>query len=293
MKYPIAAQVVGWLGAAFVTVAGALVGLAAASWAYGAAESGVSVLLRARLRLSKSAWLAAVVGRGATLAHAGAIGAWTLATKVAAAGQWLLNAALLANPIGLVVAGVALLVGGAVLLWRTWKPVMDWFLGAWEGLKGFVGSAAEKLGLVATERNSGAGARRGRRGRVPAAGDAAPGAGAVARRVAPVAVAATLAAAVPAGVPADLAPASPVPVEFAGVPADLAPAPPALADLFSGAAPSPVERQVTIHVGERPVIEIHAAPGSDPAAIAREVERHYAQMMRRAAAAADLAEDDA
>ena len=94
--------------------------------------------------------------------------------------------------------------------------------------------------------------------------------------MAPAAAAATLAAAIPAGAPPppDLTPAAPVPVEIA----DVAPAP---------------ARQVAVHVGEHPVIEIHAAPGADPAAIAREVERHYAQMMRRAAAAADLAEDDA
>ena len=78
----------------------------------------------------------------------------------------------------------------------------------------------------------------------------------------------------PATSSADLAPTVSAPVEFA----DIAPVP---------------ARQVTIHVGENPVIEIHAAPGSDPAAIAREVERQYAQMLRRAAAAADLREDDA
>lgn len=40
------------------------------------------------------------------------------ATKVWTAGQWLLNAALTANPIGLVVAGIALLVAGFILAYK-------------------------------------------------------------------------------------------------------------------------------------------------------------------------------
>ncbi|MDB0612153.1 tape measure protein [Tenacibaculum maritimum] len=58
-------------------------------------------------------------------------------TKVAAAGQWLWNAALTANPIGLVVAGVAAL--GAAVVWAYNK--VGWFRGgidaAWVSLKGF------------------------------------------------------------------------------------------------------------------------------------------------------------
>lgn len=50
------------------------------------------------------------------------------ATKVMAAGQWLLNAALTANPIGLVVAAVAGLIGGFVLLYKhseTFRGAVD------------------------------------------------------------------------------------------------------------------------------------------------------------------------
>ena len=80
---------------------------------------------------------------------------------------------------------------------------MDWFLGVWEGLKGFVGGVAEKLGLVASETNSGAGSRRNRRGRrgrrAPVVGDAVEDADVAARRVGavPAAAVATVAAIAP------------------------------------------------------------------------------------------------
>lgn len=70
---------------------------------------------------------------------------WTVITKAAAAGQWLLNAAMTANPIGLVVVAIAALVGGLILAYKhsetfrnivnaafsavmsVVKPVIDWF----------------------------------------------------------------------------------------------------------------------------------------------------------------------
>lgn len=53
---------------------------------------------------------------------------WNAATKVMAAGQWLLNAALSANPIGLVVAAIAALVAGLVYAYNkseTFRNIVD------------------------------------------------------------------------------------------------------------------------------------------------------------------------
>lgn len=90
---------------------------------------------------------ASVASRVATLAVRGATIAWT-------AVQWALNAALTANPIGLVVAAIALLIGAVVLAYKknetfrnivnaVWaaikvaiKAVADWFVGTlWPSLK--------------------------------------------------------------------------------------------------------------------------------------------------------------
>lgn len=73
-----------------------------------------------------------------------AIGAYSLytnaaaiATKIWTTGQWLLNAAMSANPIGLIIAGIVAL--GGIIYWAYNK--FDWFrggvMGAWEGLKQF------------------------------------------------------------------------------------------------------------------------------------------------------------
>lgn len=70
------------------------------------------------------------------------------ASRVWAAGQWLLNAALTANPIGLVIAGIVLLIGIIVLiatkttwfqtLWKAiWGKIGDPIKAAWNWVKGF------------------------------------------------------------------------------------------------------------------------------------------------------------
>jgi TP901 family phage tail tape measure protein len=52
-------------------------------------------------------------------------------TKAWAAAQWLLNAAMSANPIGLVIAGVAALAAGAVWMVKNWARVKDFFGNFW------------------------------------------------------------------------------------------------------------------------------------------------------------------
>lgn len=67
-------------------------------------------------------------GTVATVASSVASKVAGAATKVWAAGQWLLNAALTANPIGLVVAGIALLVGGLIIAYKksdTFRAIID------------------------------------------------------------------------------------------------------------------------------------------------------------------------
>ena len=60
----------------------------------------------------------AVANAAAWVWAKGVMIATTVATKAWAAGQWLLNAALTANPIGLLVVGIAALVGGLILAYQ-------------------------------------------------------------------------------------------------------------------------------------------------------------------------------
>jgi TP901 family phage tail tape measure protein len=61
-----------------------------------------------------------------------AMGAYNLATKAVTAAQWLWNAALMANPIGLIILGVTALIGLIVAIvakWNEWGAAVSLFLG--------------------------------------------------------------------------------------------------------------------------------------------------------------------
>ena len=90
--------------------------------------------------------LAAVVAVGtiAFNAHAIAIGAVaaiqgvvTIATKAWTAAQWLLNAALNANPIGIVITVIAALVAAVVYCWNKFAGFRAFILTMWNTMKGF------------------------------------------------------------------------------------------------------------------------------------------------------------
>lgn len=77
--------------------------------------------------------------------------AMSAASKAAAAAQWALNVALNANPIGLVVAAVALLVGGIVLLWKKNEGFRNAVTAAWSAIKSAISSAVRTIkGVIDT-----------------------------------------------------------------------------------------------------------------------------------------------
>ncbi|CAM3810358.1 aggregation-promoting factor C-terminal-like domain-containing protein [Tsukamurella ocularis] len=84
--------------------------------------------------------IAAGVAGGALLIMAGpavltAIKTMVTSTRVWTAGQWLLNAALSANPIGIVVTAIAALVAGIVIAYRNSETFRDIVAGAWNWIK--------------------------------------------------------------------------------------------------------------------------------------------------------------
>ena len=56
-------------------------------------------------------------------------------TAIAAVKQWLLNAAMTANPIGLIVAAIVALVAGFVLLWNKCEGFRNFWINLWNGIK--------------------------------------------------------------------------------------------------------------------------------------------------------------
>lgn len=93
-----------------------------------------------------------------------AIGAWALAQKLLSEGtlafkaiqlgikvatiawtaaQWLLNAALSANPIGLLVLAIGVLIAIVALIIANWEPIKTFFIGLWNTIKDAVTVAAQ------------------------------------------------------------------------------------------------------------------------------------------------------
>ena len=109
-----------WLGENIVTVLAVLTPLIAAIAGY----NGV---------IAVQAGLTMAVATGHKLLAAG--------QAIVTAAQWLLNTALTANPIGVVVAAIGALIAVFVLLYKNSDVVRETLLGAWEAIKSGVGAA--------------------------------------------------------------------------------------------------------------------------------------------------------
>ena len=59
----------------------------------------------------------------------------TFLTKAWTAAQWLFNAAMTANPIGLIIVGIGALIAAGVALYRNWDVVTKFFSNAWSIVK--------------------------------------------------------------------------------------------------------------------------------------------------------------
>lgn len=55
-------------------------------------------------------------------------------TAVVTAAQWAWNAAMMANPIGLVIAGIMALIAVVALVIKYWEPISGFFSGLWDGI---------------------------------------------------------------------------------------------------------------------------------------------------------------
>lgn len=128
-----------WDGFALISqVAGTLFG-----WLAGAVSSVINFFFQWRAEIG---YVAAVIGV-ATIAfnlHNIAMGAYgaiiavvTGATQVWTGVQWLLNAAMSANPIALVITGIAALVAAVVYCWNRFAGFRAFLLTMWDTLKGF------------------------------------------------------------------------------------------------------------------------------------------------------------
>ena len=64
---------------------------------------------------------------------------------VVTAAQWALNVAMTANPIGLIVVGIAALAGAAYMLIKYWEPIGDFFSSLWGSIREHTATAVDWL----------------------------------------------------------------------------------------------------------------------------------------------------
>lgn len=84
-----------------------------------------------------TAWTVTKAYTTALLVYHGVQTAITVATKAWTAAQWLLNIAMNANPIGVVVAVIGVLAGAVVYCWNKFAGFRAFLLTAWDTIKGF------------------------------------------------------------------------------------------------------------------------------------------------------------
>ena len=139
-----------------VSIVGGVAALAAACIPMGLAMKSalfIFSLIKAPILAVRSAimavrmgWLlykgAVVAGTVVTKGARAAQIAFAAAAKVMAAAQWALNAAMSANPIGLVIVAIAALIAIGVLLYRNWDTIREKVLALW-------GSFSEKFPAIA------------------------------------------------------------------------------------------------------------------------------------------------
>lgn len=123
-------------GVVGVTLVAAFLGWASSAWTATvamAASAKATALNVANLAKQAAGWVAS---KAAMLAAA-------VAQKAVTAAQWLMNAAMSANPIGLIIAAIVALVAGFVILWNKSEAFRNFFIGIWEGIKAAAQAVAD------------------------------------------------------------------------------------------------------------------------------------------------------
>lgn len=119
---------IAWMQAHGPLVKNVLTGIAIAAGVYAA----VLAVNSAALMYNNTLQAIAAIRTGALAAYTGVV---TAATALWTGAQWLLNVALNANPIGLVVLAIAALVGGIMLAWNKSEGFRAAVYGLWEAAK--------------------------------------------------------------------------------------------------------------------------------------------------------------
>lgn len=133
-----------------LTLAGVVGGLAVGILALSAAMKAYAIVAAAVSAVQKALAAGAIATRIGLAALAVQQIAVAAATKIAAAAQWLLNAALSANPIGLIIAAIAVVIGLLIYLWNTNEGFRDAVIAIWQAIADFAVAAWQWIVDAAT-----------------------------------------------------------------------------------------------------------------------------------------------
>lgn len=103
---------------------------------------GAMLSVRAVLLAARMGWL---IYTGALVASTATSKAAIVVSKGFAAAQWLMNAAMTANPIGMLVVAIGLLVVAGVMLWRNWDQVVAGAKALWQDLFTWMGGLFTRM----------------------------------------------------------------------------------------------------------------------------------------------------
>lgn len=120
----------------------AIAGAYAFTFIRGAVLSVKAVMLAARM-----GWM---LYTGAMVASTATSKAAIVMSKGLAAAQWLVNAAMSANPIGLLIIAIGLLIAAGVLLWKNWDEVVAGAKLVWQDLSNFLGNLWTSIAATAS-----------------------------------------------------------------------------------------------------------------------------------------------
>lgn len=110
---------------------------------FDALSSGIRFVIQFRTELAlvagvvATAWAVSKAYTAALMVYKGVQTGIMVVTKAWTAAQWLLNVAMNANPIGLVITAVAALVAGVIYCWNKFAGFRAFLLTMWDTLKGF------------------------------------------------------------------------------------------------------------------------------------------------------------
>lgn len=103
--------------------------------------AGVAGITAALVALSA----ASLIQKGITTVLTVATTAWNAITKTVTAAQWLLNAAMNANPISILIIAIGALVAAFVVLWNKSEGFREFWIGLWNKIKEVCSSAWESI----------------------------------------------------------------------------------------------------------------------------------------------------